>query len=60
MKNFKERGIIMGPYDEDIYESQDDYVDDTMEDLIASEYTYGDGDFSDGIDTDMDSEDDYL
>ena len=49
----------MGPYDEDIYESQDDYVDDTMEDLIVSEYTYGDGDFSDGIDTDMDSEDDY-
>ena len=53
----------MGPYDDEIYEDenyQDDYCDEEMEDLIASEYTYGDGDFSNGIDSDMDYEDDYY
>lgn len=54
----------MGPYDdfydEDLYESPDNYYDETMEDLIASEYTYGDGDLTNGIDTDMDYDDDYF
>ena len=47
-------------YDEDIYENPDNYYYDEMEDLIGSEYTYGDGDFTNGIDTDMDCEDDYY
>ena len=52
----------MGPYDDDYADDYDDsmnYYDHTMEDLIASEYNYGNSDLSDGIDTDMDYEDDY-
>ena len=37
----------MGPYDDDYADDYDDsmnYYDDTMEDLIASEYNYGNSD----------------
>ena len=48
----------MEQYNED-YDYDEDCFDETMDDLIASEYTYGDDDFTNGIDADMDGEDDY-